>query len=125
MAILVARARNSCGYFRCAPMNRSSRVIDVSIKPGAIHLNTATGPDSPWLFPGTRAGTHLHPNTIRNRIRALGVNLLGARNRALADLVTQVPPPVIADALGYSHQVPFKHAAHAAEPGARYAGRQR
>jgi hypothetical protein len=89
------------------------------------NLNTATGTDSPWLFPGTRAGAHLHPNTIRNRLRALGVNLLGARNRALADLVTEVPPPVIADALGYSHQVTFKHAAHAAEPWVRYAGRQR
>lgn len=88
------------------------------------NLNTGAGPDSPWLFPGTRAGTHLHPDTLRARLRDLGVDLLGARNRALADLVTEVPPPVVADALGYSHQVAFKHAQAAAEPWARYAGRR-
>jgi hypothetical protein len=57
-----------------------------------------------------------------NRVRALGVDLLGARNRAIADLVTEVPPALVADALGYSHQVAFKHAAGAAEPWSRYAG---
>ncbi|MPV88377.1 recombinase XerD [Georgenia ruanii] len=88
------------------------------------NLNTAAGPDSPWLFPSTRAGGHLHPDTLMHRLRDLGVNLLGARNRALADLVTEVPPPVVADALGYSHQVAFKHAQEAAESWARYAGRR-
>lgn len=58
------------------------------------------------------------------RLRHLGVNLLGARNRALTDLVTEVPPPVVADALGYHHQVIEKHATAAAEPWARYVGRR-
>ncbi|WP_298461375.1 recombinase XerD [uncultured Cellulomonas sp.] len=87
------------------------------------NLNTGAGPDSPWLFPSTRAGQHLHPNTIMDRIRDLGVNLRGARNRALADLVTEVPPPLVADALGYSHQITYKHARASGEPWARYAGR--
>lgn len=88
------------------------------------NLNTGAGSQSPWVFPSTRAGQHLHPSTIMNRLRDLGVNLRGARNRTLADLVTEVPPPVVADALGYSHQVVFKHAEAAAEPWARYAGRR-
>ena len=86
------------------------------------NLRTATGGTSPWLFPGTRPGQHLHPNTLMIRLRHLGVNLLGARNRALADLVTEVPPPVVADALGYNHHVIEKHANAAAETWARYVG---
>lgn len=58
-----------------------------------------------------------------DRLRALGVNLLGTRNRATADLVTEVPPPLAADALGYSHQVAFKHAEAASGPWTRYVGR--
>ncbi len=74
------------------------------------------GPDSPWLLPSTLAGQHVHPNTLIDRLRDLGVNLLGARNRAIGELVTEVPPPLVADALGYNHQVAFKHADAAAEP---------
>ncbi|WP_136611647.1 recombinase XerD [Sinomonas albida] len=84
--------------------------------------NLRTGvAESPWLFPGTRAGHHLHPNSIMDRLRSLGIQLTGARNRALDDLVTQMPPPLVADALGYSYQVAFLHANAAAEPWARYA----
>ena len=88
------------------------------------NLQTGAGPDSPWIFPSTRAGRHLHPNTVMDRLRDLGIRLLGARNRAIAELVLDVPPSLVADALGYSHQVAFKHADSAAEPWARYAGRR-
>ncbi|OMH24963.1 hypothetical protein BKD30_06985 [Tersicoccus phoenicis] len=81
--------------------------------------------ESPWLFPGTRAGHHLHPNTIMDRLRSLGIQLTGARNRALDDLVTQMPAPLVADALGYSYQAVFKHAASAGENWARYASLKR
>lgn len=87
------------------------------------HLLTAAGPQSPWLFPSTLAGQHLHPNTVMDRLRDLGVNLLGARNRAIGELVLECPPSLVADALGYSHQVAFLHAEKSAEPWARYAGR--
>ena len=80
---------------------------------------TGAGPDSPWLSPSTRAGQHLHPNTAMDSLRVRGVNLLGARNRAIGELVLEVPPPLVADVLGYSHQVTFKHADGAAEPWAR------
>lgn len=88
------------------------------------NLRTGTGADSPWIFPGSRAGTHLHPNTVMDRLRSLGVNLLGARNRAIGELVLECPPSLVADALGYSYQVAFLHSTKAAEPWARYAGRR-
>ena len=87
------------------------------------NLRTGAGPDSPWLFPSTLAGRHLHPNTVMDRLRDLGVNLLGARNRAIGELVMESPPSLVAEALGYSTQVAFLHADKAAEPWARYAGR--
>ena len=74
------------------------------------------------LLPGTLAGRHLHPTTVANRLRGLGINLRGARNRALAELVVECPPSLVADALGYSHQVAFRHASKTAEPWARYVG---
>lgn len=80
--------------------------------------------DNPWLFPGTHAGHHLHPDTIMHRLRHLGLSNLGARNSALDDLVVECPPPVVADALGYSHQVAFNHAEHSAGTWARYTGRR-
>jgi hypothetical protein len=51
------------------------------------NLRIGAGPNSPWLFPSTLAGRHLHPNTVMDRLRDLGVNLLGARNRAIGELV--------------------------------------
>mgnify|MGYP003707760361 FL=1 len=87
------------------------------------NLRTGAGRDSPWLFPSTLAGRHLHPNTVMDRLRDLGVNLLGARNRAIGELVLECPPSLVAEALGYSPQVAFLHADRAAEPWARYAGR--
>lgn len=87
------------------------------------NLRTGAGPDSPWIFPSTLAGRHLHPNTVMDRLRSLGVELLGARNRAIGELVLEVPPSLAAEALGYSAQVAFLHADKAAEPWARYAGR--
>ncbi|SKV41874.1 site-specific recombinase XerD [Mycobacteroides abscessus subsp. massiliense] len=83
------------------------------------NLRTA-GAANPWLFPGYRPGEHLHPNTLMDRLRWLGMDLLGARNTALRELVIQVPPPVVAEMLGYSDQVVNRHAALAAQPWGRY-----
>lgn len=57
-----------------------------------------------------------------DRLRDLGVNLVGARNRAIGELLLECPPFLVADALGYSFQVAFVHTDKAAEPWARYAG---
>jgi hypothetical protein len=64
------------------------------------NLRTANTDGSPWLFPGYRAGRHLHAQSIMDRLRTLGVDLLGSRNAALRDLVRQVPAPIVATQLG-------------------------
>jgi site-specific recombinase XerD len=84
------------------------------------NLRTGSDTQSPWLFPGTRAGQPLHPNGIMDRLRSLGIDLRGARNTALDEHLTLSPPPLVADALGYSHQVAFLHADAAGDAWARY-----
>lgn len=84
-------------------------------------LQTGNTGTSPWLFPSTRAGQHLHPNTIMTRLRDLGIDLRGARNAALRELIQQVPPPIVASQLGYSPQMTLRHAGLAAQPDGRYA----
>ncbi|MGH3850402.1 MAG: hypothetical protein ACRDRT_11990, partial [Pseudonocardiaceae bacterium] len=85
------------------------------------NLQTGNTGTSPWLFPSTRAGQHPHPNTIMVRLRDLSIDLRGARNAALRELVQQVPPPIVASQLGYSPQITLRHAKLAAQPDARYA----
>ena len=75
---------------------------------------------NPWLFPGYHPGTHLDPQSVMHRLRKLGVNLLGGRNSALGNLVAEVPPPLVAELLGYSYQVTQRHAELAAQPWSRY-----
>ncbi len=55
------------------------------------------------------------------RLRHLGINLLGARNSAIQNLVAEVPPPLVAELLGYSYQVAHRHAEIAAQPWPQYA----
>jgi hypothetical protein len=55
------------------------------------------------------------------RPRKLGINLLGARNAAIQNLVAEVPPPLVAELLGYSYQVTHRHAEITAQPWSQYA----
>ena len=55
------------------------------------------------------------------RLRQLGIDLLGARNAAIQNLVAEVPPPLVAELLGYSYQVTHRHAEIVAQPWSRYA----
>jgi hypothetical protein len=48
-----------------------------------------------------------------------GIDVLGARNSALRNLVAEVPPPVVANLLGYSHSCTQRHAQLAGQPCAR------
>jgi hypothetical protein len=84
------------------------------------NLRTAGGVAvSPWLFPGA-PGRHLAAQTIMKRLRSLGINLLGARNTAVQSLAVEVPPPLVAELLGYGYHVTQRHAEIAAQPWARY-----
>ena len=80
-----------------------------------------SGADYEWLFPGYRQGEHLHPGTVMLRLRQLGIDLLGARNTALRELVAQMPAPIVAEMLGYGDHVVHRHAELAAQPWSRYA----
>ncbi|HUH70510.1 MAG TPA: recombinase XerD [Mycobacterium sp.] len=85
------------------------------------NLRTAGGmAATPWLFPGNYPGKHLDPQTMMLRLRNRGINLLGARNSALRSLVTDIPPPVVANLLGYSNNCTQRHAQLAAQPWSRY-----
>ena len=97
-----------------------------------LHRHLATRPNlrtaggvavSPWLFPGVLPGRHLTAQSITTRLRSLGINLLGARNTALQSLAAEVPPPLVAELLGYSYNVVQRHADIAAQPWARYVTR--
>lgn len=55
-----------------------------------------------------------------HRLRGLGVNLLGSRNTALQELVSEVPAPLVAEMLGYSYQVTQQHAEEAGNAWAKY-----
>jgi hypothetical protein len=76
---------------------------------------------TPWLFPTTRPGRHLDPQSIMKRLRSLGIDLLGSRNTALQKLASEVPAPLVAEMLGYSYQVTQRHAALAGTNWANYA----
>ncbi|MCH6472516.1 hypothetical protein [Sinomonas terrae] len=81
--------------------------------------NTAnTGTD--WLFPGTRAGRHLHPGTLAERLRVLGIDAQRARNATLRDLTQEVDARTLMDLLGYSPGIIAQHAARAAVPMSDY-----
>lgn len=87
------------------------------------NLRTAGGTTgTPWLFPSNRPGRHLDPQSIMMRLRWLGVELLGSRNTALQELVSEVPPPLVAEMLGYSYQVTQRHAELAGTNWAKYVG---
>lgn len=58
------------------------------------NLRTAGGSiGTSRLFPGHRAGKHLDPQSIMQRLRKLGINLLDASNAAIQNLVAEVPLP--------------------------------
>jgi hypothetical protein len=83
-------------------------------------FRTRPADTNPYLFPGGRAGSHVTSSYLMDKIRSLGINLLAAKNRSLSDLVTEMPAPIVADALGYSYQITAKYAALAAETYSRY-----
>lgn len=89
------------------------------------NMNTAANRASPWLFPGYRPGQHLHPGHLMTQLRDSGIHLRGARNATLRTLVLTMPPPVAAQALGYSTQITEQHAKHAGHTWATYASYRR
>jgi len=74
--------------------------------------NTGTN----WLFPGFRAGQHIHHQTLSERFPVLGIDPQRARNTALQDLTREVDARSLIDLLGYSGSTIVQHAARAGVP---------
>tara|TARA_R100000935_G_C2744460_1_gene127226 strand:+ start:91 stop:687 length:597 start_codon:yes stop_codon:yes gene_type:complete len=74
------------------------------------NMNTAANRTSQWLFPGVTAGHHINPQTLMGKLRANGIDLRGARNSAMRELVRSIPPAIAATQFGYRAQTTERHA---------------
>lgn len=84
------------------------------------NMNTAANPNSPWLFPGTTPGGHMHAQYLMKELRKIGIDLQGARNGALRELVLEIPPAVVAKTFDYSARTAKRHAPAAGAPWSSY-----
>jgi hypothetical protein len=75
----------------------------------------------PWLFPGRIPGRPLSIGRLKGRLAAIGVVGRPARNTALIDLASQLPPAVLARLLGIDINTAGAWADRAARSGATYA----
>jgi hypothetical protein len=78
--------------------------------------NTGTA----WLFPGFRAGQHIHHHTLGQRFQVFGIDPQRARNTTLQDLSREVDARSLIDLLGYSGTIIVQHAARAGVPMSDY-----
>lgn len=69
-----------------------------------MNQNTVANQNSSWCYPGYVSGEHLNANHLMNRLREVGINLRGAKNAALQELVQRIPPAIVAETMGYSSQ---------------------
>lgn len=77
--------------------------------------------DSTWLLPGRLGTLPLHPTSLRMRLTLLGLQPRAARTATLRQLVTQAPPAIIGDMLGYRTTTAERQAKAAGSTWARYA----
>ncbi|MCW3768763.1 hypothetical protein EU811_21680 [Arthrobacter sp. TS-15] len=80
---------------------------------GSGNRNT-TNTNTNWLFPGTRAGQYIHPATLSERLKVLGIDGQRARNATLRDLTQEVDARTLMDLLGYRPAIIAQHAARSA-----------
>jgi len=85
------------------------------------NMNTATNRNSPWLFPGRRAGQPMNPNTLAALVNDIGVPTVAGRTSAIRQHVLEMPAPVVADALSYHPATATRLAAQAGSTFSRYA----
>ena len=85
------------------------------------NMNTATNRNSPWLFPGRRAGQPMRPDYLAALVNDIGIPTTAGRASAIRQHVLEMPAPVVADALSYHPVTTAKLAAQAAGTLSRYA----
>lgn len=67
---------------------------------------------NPFLFPGLRSGGHITTTQLKEELNAIGVDVLAARNTTLDELVTSIPAPLVARAMGFSFAAMGEHEKH-------------
>jgi hypothetical protein len=85
------------------------------------NMNTATNPNSRWLFPGRRAGQPMHSDWLAALVNELGIPTTTGRTSAIRQHVLDMPAPVVADALGYHQNTTTRIATDAGATWSRYA----
>jgi hypothetical protein len=85
------------------------------------HAALAANDANPWLFPGGQPGRPISADRMRNRLRALGIDLTSSRNTALLQLATELPAAILARTLGIHIDVAVEWQRHAAGDWAAYA----
>lgn len=85
------------------------------------NTNTAANRNSPWLFPGRMPQSHINRDYVVTALRRAGVPPLALRTTTWQQLVREVPPQVLADALGISAATFMTHAARAGADWTTYA----
>ena len=79
------------------PFAGLARQLPIRRRQGAAdHLETR------WLFPSTRPDRPIHPTTIANRLRRIGIHPRAARAAAVTQLATEIPPALLAESIGIS-----------------------
>lgn len=66
---------------------------------GRPYVGVGAPSQQPWLFPGLYAGRPLHPATLGQRLRRLGVFTMAGRRAALLHLARHLPAAVLAELL--------------------------
>ena len=85
------------------------------------NMNTATNPNSRWLFPGRRAGQPMNSDWLAALVNDLGIPTTTVRTSAIRQHVLDMPAPVVADALGYHQATATRIATQAGATWSRYA----
>jgi hypothetical protein len=85
------------------------------------NMNTATNRNSPWLFPGRRAGQPMNPNVLAELVNDIGIPSIAGRTSAIRQHVLEMAAPVVADALSYHPKTTALLAAQAGGTFSRYA----
>src|SRR5262249_13199550 len=85
------------------------------------NMNTATNPNSRWLFPGRRAGQPMHPQSLAGLVNKLGVPTSAGRTAAIPQHLLEMPAPVVPDAPSYHPVTTAKIATQIGATWSRYA----
>ena len=91
------------------------------ISDGRSYRGVGSPPATTWLFPGHLPGRPITPDTLGERLRAMGIYAQTARRAALLDLAAQLPAAVLADLLGLHQTTAAKWMHQAGGDWSRYA----